>query len=299
MSRNKVAYSCFVDSNQKNKFERESLRLIWSLMANIQVSVKDIYITCDQGVRGEYLEMLKMIGIINIALVNRFSKKNPPSNKWLQLDAFDFSAYKCVVVNDCDKVYCVFDDSCCDDSVRAAKFIAKPTFSIFEDIFMKYDLGKPRFFTGKPVPNDPTSDSRHFVNNHNGGLISIPVSRLKEISSRWKYWIDILHDDMDVLKDDHRNLDQVAFSLLMHDLGIDINYFPKSVDIGLGVRRVDCKSLFESGQLILHVHGKDDSLGLMCPSDAAHSTLKSIVDEMNKKYLSWLESMELRCYLEG
>jgi hypothetical protein len=288
----KIAYSCFVDVNSKDKFEKECLRFVWSLIENIGVSKSDIFITCDRNVSEGFKRILKnTIGLPNIAFVERFTSVSPPANKWLQLGSFNFDGYDYVIVNDCDKVYVSFSDTHCKDAVQAAKFVPRPTFAVFEDIFSKYDLGTPEYFEDKPDPRDKLKDTRNFINNHNGGMIILSQSYLSSVTQAWKQWIDLLLEEPEILRENQRNLDQVALSVALSSLNMKISRLPKSLDVGMNVSITDFSALKEQNRLILHVHGQENKMGEIVAGPRASQQLLDLVAQINSQYFSWLKQL--------
>lgn len=290
----KVAYSCFVDA--KPKFENEVVRWLWSLTEKLNVNPKDIYITCDPAVSDWLISFFNQFNGLNITSKPCFTQVSRPANKWLQLGALCDRAndYSHFVVTDCDKVFVEFASDWCDDSVRACKFIPRPTFAVFEDIFKKYDCGRPRFTIEKLDPQDELRDRRSYVNNHNGGLIIFPSGRLVELTTQWKRWIDRLLADPQILRKNLRNLDQVAFAMTMQDAGSDINFLPTSFDLGPNITGVSEHELAPGcGQLVLHVHGRDDEDGRILCGDKVPEHYRQLVERVNSEYINWKNATKL------
>ena len=287
----RVAYSCFVDS--KPKFEKEVVRWVWSLVEVLGVPSEDVFLTCDPGISEELKQTLSNFPAINLLYRKCFTEISRPANKWLQLEALQESLpseYSHVVLSDCDKVFVEFSEEWCDDSVRACKFIPRPTFSIFEEIFDLYFQSPPRFTIERPDGHDPTKDNRSYVNNHNGGLVIIPREKLELITTSWKYWIDTLLGRMELLKANGRNLDQVALALVMHEIGSDIKFLPQTLDLGPNISAVSPHVLAQgSGQLILHVHGFDDDMGRIKCGENVPENFRLYVKNINSRYVQWQE----------
>ncbi|MBY6212247.1 hypothetical protein KUV95_11860 [Microbulbifer agarilyticus] len=287
----KLAYSCFVDSNFK--FYKEVFRFIWSLERFQKVAYSDIFVTCSSCCDPSFLAKLREFEGLNISLRDRMTAVSPPANKWLQLDAIPVEDFTHVTVNDCDKLYVAFDEQrWCNGNVRAAQFVPRPTFSVFEEIFSQYGLGKPSFYVAKPDPKDVSQDDRAYINNHNGGLLIIPTSKLEQVKESWLRWIDRLLENLEILGANHRNLDQVAFSLALHDNDLEIDFIPKSLDLGMGVSHFQEKWL-KKEELILHIHGDDDSYGFVRPKPAASKRLIELCEQLNSEYMVWAEQKEI------
>lgn len=284
----KIAYSCFVDA--KEKFEKEALRWVWSLLEKINVSPGDIYITCDRNVSRRFTDTLKLVSGLNLFFDDRFTTTSPPANKWLQMKylPLEDKGYSHVVISDCDKVFLSFSKYWCDDSVRACKFVPRPTFSVFESLFNRYFDEVPRFELEKPDPRDASRDTRGYVNNHNGGLIILPIHKVDSIRTLWKHWIDELMSNPEILQENVRNLDQVALALTMHSMGCDINFLPKTLDIGPNISDISPYLMNrESGQLVLHIHGSDDDEGRIICGDANPDSYREMVVRLNNEYMTW------------
>ncbi len=284
----KVAFSCFVDA--KPKFEDEVVRWLWSLLEKLKVAPQDIYITCDPAVSKELVSFLEGFEGLNIAYEACFTESSKPANKWLQLKRLCEVAgdYTHFIVTDCDKVFVEFSDQWCDDSVRACKFIPRPTYAIFEDIFEQYFSCQPRFTMERPDPHDEYKDGRSYVNNHNGGLIVIPATKLAMITERWRHWIDRLLENPEILRTNLRNLDQVAFAMVMHDIGSDINFLPATFDLGPNISGVSEHVVAAgSGQLVLHVHGQDDDTGRIVCGDKVPQNYRDLIQVVNDQYTEW------------
>ena len=284
----KVAFSCYVDA--KPKFEQEVVRWLWSLVDNLEVSPEDIYLTCAPDVSSGLVEFLSRFAGINVSYESCFTDSSKPANKWLQLKTLCEVAgsYTHFVVTDCDKVFIEFSDQWCDDSIRACKFIPRPTYTIFEDIFQHYFNCKPRFTVDRPDPQDDLKDVRNCVNNHNGGLIVLPSEKLELVTLRWKHWIDCLLDKPEILRKNLRNLDQVALAMVMHDIGSDINFLPATFDLGPNISGVSDHVLaVGSGQLVLHVHGQDDEYGAIICGDNVPANYRKCVNDVNERYQNW------------
>lgn len=286
---NRIAYSCFVDNQPR--YIKQSFRFLFSLIRSGK-NPDDIYFGINEDIDPSITDVLtSACGLKNISRHRNFTDLSKPANKWLQLCHEKLSAYSHVIINDCDKVYLDFDEGWADNSVRACKFVPRPTFTAFENLFEHFDLGNPRFFLDHPDPKDPNKDPRNYVNNHNGGLIIIPGALLATVTTTWKKYIDELHENIELLGQNSRNLDQVAFALTMEETGQDINFLPKSLDIGLGVRNLSpWLNSGHSGQLILHIHGDEDENGLIVSRDTTHEDLRSLADQFNIDYLDWLKS---------
>jgi len=291
----KIAFSCFVDA--KPKFEKEVVRWFWSLRQKLKVPASDIFITCAPGISTELKDWLESQSGLNLYYEECFTEVSRPANKWLQLKALNTDAsgdYTHVVVSDCDKIFLEFSGGWCDDSVRACKFIPRPTFEIFRDIFKLYFETEPRFTIERADQQDPNLDKRSYVNNHNGGLIIFPLERLPLLSDRWKHWIDELMARPKLLQRNIRNLDQVALSLVMHEIESDINFLPQTFDLGPNISSVSPHVLAEgSGQLVLHVHGYDDELGQVICGDKAPDNFRQYVQNINTEYVEWSSSIKL------
>lgn len=283
----RVAYSCFVDSNFK--FYKEVFRFIWSLGELQRVSYSDIYVTCASCCDERFLRKLEAFEGINVILRDRMTQVSPPANKWLQLDSIPEGKYSHVIVNDCDKLYVAFSpERWCNANVRAAQFVPRPTFSVFEKIFAEYELGQPESYIAKPDPKDPLQDKRGYINNHNGGLLIFPTTHLSRMRNSWIKWIDALLGNIEILGANHRNLDQVAFSLAMHDNDLKMDFIPKSLDLALGVRHFQGRWM-KKGELILHIHGDDDEYGRLLPKPSASSELRSLAADLNERFSAWAE----------
>ncbi|MCB1756163.1 MAG: hypothetical protein KDJ38_11605 [Gammaproteobacteria bacterium] len=284
----KIAYSCYVDAHPK--FEKEVRRWLWSLIEKLGVDPSNIFITCSPRVSPQLVAFIQRHKDVNLFFEERFTDQSPPANKWLQLKALtDCSQdYSHIVISDCDKVFLQFSEEWCNESIRACKFVPRPSFSIFEQLFQKYFGVQPRFVIDNPDPRDPAKDKRNYVNNHNGGLIIVPRQRLKELALAWRKWIDALLQEPELLGPNLRNLDQVAFSIAMHELQSDINFLPKSFDIGPNVRHIE-EQLFSpgSGQLVLHIHGFDDDEGNIICGDETPEKYRQIIAALNKQYIAW------------
>lgn len=285
-----VAFSCFVDAN--TKFEREVMRWLWSLVENLGVQPRDIYITCDPKVSSSLVSFFGEFDGLNVAYEKCFTESSKPANKWLQLKQLcgQLQDYTHFVITDCDKVFVEFSTEWCDDSIRACRFIPRPTFAIFEDLFSRHFGTIPRFVIERPDPQDVNRDGRNYVNNHNGGLIIIPASKLTVVTNRWKEWIDKLLEQPEVLCSNVRNLDQVAFALAMHELGSDINFLPATFDLGPNISGVSPFILKPgSGQLVLHIHGSEDEDGRILCGDSVPDHYRELIEQINSRYICWKE----------
>ncbi|MEM7259066.1 MAG: hypothetical protein AAF404_16945, partial [Pseudomonadota bacterium] len=237
------------------------------------------------------------VGIKHLYPKRIFTTESRPANKWLQLDDIDFSDYSHVIINDTDKVYISFDPRWANDSIRACKFVPRPTYAVFESLFAHFNLGSARFFLDQPDPRDKLRDPRNYVNNHNGGMIIIPTNIVATVTDQWKHYIDELGRNTQLLGPCVRNLDQIAFALAMESLGIDINFLPKSLDIGLGVRNLSSHVIADdSGQFILHVHADEDANSTIVCRDTTNEKIQDIVAQFNNEYHEWLLKLELHGY---
>ncbi|MEM7255748.1 MAG: hypothetical protein AAF404_00005, partial [Pseudomonadota bacterium] len=198
------------------------------------------------------------------------------------------------VLTDCDKVFVEFSLEWCDDSVRACRFIPRPTFAIFEDLFSRHFGTTPRFVMERPDPQDPTKDGRNYVNNHNGGLIIMPAAKLHRMTERWKCWIDRLLEQPEVLRKNVRNLDQVALALAMHEMGSDINFLPSTFDLGPNITGVSPHVIEPgSGQLVLHIHGSEDEQGRIICGDKVPLPYRFLIQRINQLYIDWKNKVGL------
>ena len=289
-----IAFSCFVDA--KPKFEAEVVRWLWSLTENLGVRPCDIFITCDPKVSSSLVSFFEAYDRLNVSFEPCFTESSKPANKWLQLKKLceRTEDYTHFVITDCDKVFVEFSSEWCDDSIRACKFIPRPTFAIFEDLFARHFDTIPRFFIGQPDPEDPNRDGRNYVNNHNGGLIILPSSKLTPVTDQWKNWIDRLLLEPEVLRSNVRNLDQVAFALAMQDMGSDINFLPGTFDLGPKISWVSPHVLKPgSGQIVLHIHGNEDDDGRILLADTVPDHYRDFIQQVNNSYISWKESTGL------
>ncbi len=285
-----IAYSCFVDNQPR--YIKQSFRFLFSLL-RCGKSLDNIFFGINQDIDDTYSEILtQCCGLKNISQHATFTTASKPANKWLQLCDKNLYNFSHVIINDCDKVYIKFDEKWADNSVRACKFVPRPSFSVFEELFEFYNLGQARFFLDHPDPKDEHKDPRNYVNNHNGGLIIIPSHLLKTVTTRWKHYIDTLHDNISLLDQNSRNLDQVAFALTMEETGQDINFLPKTLDIGMGVKHfAPWLNTDSSGQLILHIHADEDENGLIVTRDTTNDDLKTLINQFNAEYIEWLNTI--------
>lgn len=284
-----IAYSCFVDNQPR--YIKQSFRFLYSLLRSGK-SIENIFFGINQEIDQRYTDILtQQCGLNNISRHATFTSVSKPANKWLQLCDTNLKNFSHVIINDCDKVYIKFDDKWADNAVRACKFVPRPSFKVFEELFDFFDLGHPRFNLDHPDPKDESKDPRNYVNNHNGGLIIIPAHLLESVTGTWKKYIDDLHQNISLLGQNRRNLDQVAFALTMEETGQDINFLPKSLDIGLGVRHLSPWLNTEtSGQLILHIHADEDENGLIVTRETTNSDLVALADQFNADYIAWLKT---------
>lgn len=287
-SSNTIAYSCYVDNQPR--YIKQSFRFLYSLIRSGK-NISNIYFSINQEIESTYREILtRNCGVKNISQHGNFTTTSKPANKWLQLCDENLKNYSHVIINDSDKVFINFDERWADNSVRACPFVPRPTFTIFEQLFELFDLGAPRFNLDRPDPQDDKQDPRNYVNNHNGGMIIIPKHLLQAVTEIWKKYIDRLHENIDLLGKNPRNLDQVAFALTMEEIGQDINFLPKSLDIGLGVKNISPWLDSKSTQLIVHGHGDEDENGLIVPRETTSSDLIKITKQFNSDYTKWLHS---------
>ena len=293
---NVVGYSCFVDS--KTRYMKQAVRFLYSLV-RIGVDIDNIHFSICEDVDEKYIQLLKHnCGLKNIEKYKKFTHVSKPANKWLQLCNPNLVQYSHIIVNDSDKVYINFDENWADGSVRACKFVPRPTFTVFENIFRLFELGSPRFHLEKPDPRDESKDPRNYVNNHNGGLIIIPGHLLDPLKNTWKKYIDLLHDNSSVLGENIRNLDQVAFALAMEELRHDINFLPKSLDIGMGVRNLSpWLTSVQSNQLIFHIHQDEDANGIILPREGSDKAIRDLSDSFNHDYIEWLHATDVFEYI--
>lgn len=293
----KLAYTCYVDN--QTRYKKQAIRFIYSLLRS-GINIDDIFVSLSDDIEQEYLRLLSdLIGVKNLSIHKNFTETSKPANKWLQLNQDSFDGYTHVSLNDCDKVYIDFDDNWATNSVRACKFVPRPTYNVFKKIFENYNLGNPRFTLEKPDPRDKHADPRNYVNNHNGGLIIIPAHLIELVTQTWKKYIDLLLADIDQLGDNGRNLDQIAFSMAMELLGEDINHLPKSLDIGIGVRNLSEHLLKpKTGQLVLHIHGDEDDKSMIVCRENTDPNLAKLVSSFNCSYLEWIETVGLKHYIE-
>ncbi len=293
---NKIAYSCYVDNQRK--FQVQSLRFIYSLN-KIGVDASDIYITANSECPKEYFSALSDKLKVSVTIRDNFTNISKPANKWLQIDSQFPEQYTHLILNDCDKYYYSFNSNWADDSIRACKFVPRPTFTIFEKIFKHYNFNPPRFYLDNPDPRSELKDKRNYVNNHNGGMLIIPIGKLNKLTERWKYYIDNLLDNISLLEDCVRNLDQVAFACAMEDLGSDINHLPKSLDIALGVQNIEyyLNDYIKHGQLILHIHADEDEFGMIKHRSTTDKKLVELVNRINLDYKKWIIDSDLEEYI--
>ena len=83
----------------------------------------------------------------------------------------------------------------------------------------------------------------------------------------------------------------------METLGIDINFLPKSLDIGLGVRNLSPHVVADdSGQFILHVHADENENSTVVCRDTTNEKIQQIVGQFNEEYHEWLYQLGLNHY---
>ncbi len=75
-----------------------------------------------------------------------------------------------------------------------------------------------------------------------------------------------------------RNTDQVAMSLALEEMDVNLNFLPPSFDFGLNVK--DWNPLkFDNFIQVLHVHAKVDENGFMLAGPQASGRLKALLNE--------------------
>lgn len=294
----KLAFTCYVDNQPR--YKKQAIRFIYSLLQSGK-PIDNIFVSLSDEIESDYSRLLyDSIGVRNLSTHTNFTELSRPANKWLQLDHDSFKGYSHVVLNDCDKVYIDFDDNWATASVRACKFVPRPTFETFRQIFKHHKLGNPRFTLDPPDPRDKNRDPRNYVNNHNGGLVIIPAPMLDQLTRTWKQYIDLLLADTDLLGENVRNLDQVAFAMAMQSFGEDINHLPKSLDLGIGVKQLSGHLQQPGiGQLILHIHADEDEHGMIVCRPSTDSSLAQLVSDFNQSYENWLESVGALNYVRA
>jgi len=294
----KIAYSCYVDNSRH--FQLQALRFVYSLRS-IGVDAADIFLAVNENCSQDFISVASDQLEVNVSCHSNFTKESKPANKWLQLNQEFESDYSHIVLNDCDKFYVSFDNKWAMDSVRACPFVPRPTYTIFTEIFDYFGFSTPRFYPDNPDRKSEDKDKRNYVNNHNGGMIIIPRAKLDILTERWKFYIDALLNKPELLKSNLRNLDQVAFACMMEELGEDINFLPRSLDIALGVRFVSehLSSFINSKQLILHIHADEDEHGFLTTRSYTDTALVELAENINARYRLWLTENNLDDFVYG
>jgi hypothetical protein len=187
-----------------------------------------------------------------------------------------------VVFSDCDKVYFEAIKLWIRGStVKAAPFVSRPPFRVFEHLFEVNRLGAPRFCLRVPDKAVEGSDARTVPGNVNGGTYIVPAALIGSIEQAWRKWIDWLLGNLDMISEWHRNVDQIAFALAMEELDLDVAELPKYFDMGVNVRSVQ---LTPDGKPIvgaIHYHDSMERNGKIRFGQEADSRLQDLGRQVN------------------
>ncbi len=210
----KIAFSCVVDA--KPRFEWQAFILVQSLLRNVKCDPKDIKVHCLPGVSKSFRKTINQLSI-DIVDIQPF-EGSLYCNKIQQCFSNVFDSYERVILLDCDLFF--FSLPSLDvDLIFSAKIVdlPNPPIGILDDVFQSASIKQPGQV---PVDCSLSDEETTYENNFNGGLYIIDRKYLQQIGIAWKKQASWLLEHLDLLKNYHYHVDQIAMSLALSELGI-------------------------------------------------------------------------------
>jgi len=190
--------------------------------------------------------------------VSRFDTRSPHCNKIVQC-ATGFADARRVVLTDVDVAFLVRPPVERLHAPVAGKPVdlANPPVDVLCDLFRHARLPLPRERVTVPTPS-PAGAPTNFQTlpgNYNGGFYVIDQKILTDLGARWAYWARWLMDTSLMPAHYAIHVDQVAFCMAVHDLGLNVTTLdacwnlPSHMETTVG----------DAPPFVIHHHGQVDA----------------------------------------
>lgn len=244
----KIAFSCVVDA--KPHFEWQAFILIQSLLRNVKCNPADIKVHCLPGVTQSFRKIINQLGgeIVDIQPFER----HPYCNKIQQCFSNVFDPYDKVILLDCDLFFFALPDIAVD-AIFSAKIVdsTNPPIEILEEVFQTAAIKQPNQVR---VDCGLSDTEITYENNFNGGLYIIDQKYLHNIGTVWKQQAHWLLEHLDLLKNYHQHVDQVAMALALSQLGIKSQLLSAQNNFPAHLSMERIKQLNNDNIKVLHYH---------------------------------------------
>jgi 2-polyprenyl-3-methyl-5-hydroxy-6-metoxy-1,4-benzoquinol methylase len=212
----RVAFSCVVDA--KPKFEWQAFLWAHSLVRNGCCDPRDLRVHCLPGVTQNFRRTVGSLGV-SLVEIEPFDG-HAYCNKIQQCFSGAFEGYDTVVLTDCD-LFFVDRPELPREGTFAGKVVDVPNPPL-EDLRAIYDAAGVPLPGTVPVDCALSASEATYRTNLNGGFYVVDAAILPALGTRWKERALWLLDRLAMLGSHTAHVDQVAMSLALYDLGIEV-----------------------------------------------------------------------------
>jgi hypothetical protein len=250
-----VKFSCVVDGTPRYLHEA----WIWSttLLRIARRRPDELVVHVVEGVDGRDFDFLRDLGV-EIRTVTRFDRRHPHSNKLSQMDSEVLQDADLVVLTDCDIAFADDVDGLFTGlEMIAAKIVdlPRPSHEHWRRIFAAAGFAAEPGLALSTHSHEPT-----FVHNFNGGvyvLTRAAFAAMRGAWPRWNRWL-LERTQLELLGDMSFHLDQVAFGLATHELGLAVRVLPPAFNYPTHLA-----DPVPTDPVMLHYHEHLDEAGLL------------------------------------
>ena len=220
----RIAFCCIVDEAMRFQDEYQQWVIAHRLYSSDKIELQAYFINSIP----ERLKRFSAENNVQTKTVQQIVPGSPHCNKIIPfLDDSIIQNHDVVVVSDSDH-HVVSDLSryCKQDTLRLAPNNGNnPPLEKFKELFNYYDITS-EVRVGLSLMANEKGSRETYLNNNSGGVIMMPTPQAKEIALEWKKWAVLLSENNAILGRWSIHVDQVAFSLAMETLGLDIDFLP-------------------------------------------------------------------------
>jgi 2-polyprenyl-3-methyl-5-hydroxy-6-metoxy-1,4-benzoquinol methylase len=245
----KVAYSCVVDA--KPKFEWQAFLWAQSLMKNGKCQPYDLKIHCMPCVSEHFRDYCRKLNI-HIIDAKPFEGGHAYCNKIQQCFSKVFGEYEKIILMDAD-MFLLAPPKFPTATLFAGKIVdtANPPLEILRSLYQDAHIQPSKTV---PVNCALSPQEKTFRNNLNGGLYVIDTALLGDIGLNWKKNALWVIDRIDRLGRYHPHIDQIAMSLTLDQLEIDVSLLTEQANFPVHMPKERLRSLSASQIDVLHYH---------------------------------------------
>lgn len=252
-----VVFSCVVDVHPK--FAAQLDVWLWTLMATHPISPAQIAVHLVDGCPDSLRERLQSQNIPHHTVQPFGDGKY--CNKLAQLGSPLLEGAETIILCDTDIAFCTNILPRIRNTPVQAKIVDKPNppLAMLEALFR--DAG---FLDFPPRARCSFSSDESFVTNCNGGLYVLSQAAFSSLRAVWQKWAMWVLERRSALGQYAIHADQISFCLSVHELSIDVDPLPSSMNCPTHLNSSDYTEAMDPPQVV-HYHWNINPSGFLNP----------------------------------